>query len=381
MTDTEGLEAMKARHMEELAEWRTRCDRAEADNASLVEVLRKVASGGGHDECVWCGNAPENHLPLCPIGLALSSTHPGDAQRERFTRAETALRDVEERLVDAGGSRDGTILEQLNAAVERMLQAEQECERLTTATSTLDAMRQLAERERDALHEERDAVVRDLVNTRANRDECNRQRRRLEDELLTAREEGRREGLEQAERLAYAVDSISRMRDSIHEALAATPAQEAQHRDEQEPECATCPYRADFETLCCKGPRTLPRQSAPQGTAALFATVRDAISLLGNDIGQRDVGEIALSALERRVGAMARELREHFAKVAEATGNAPLTGRQVAERLRAAALPALTSTPPVFTLEEVEEACLGVLTPTEVSIIVRRLRERAGGKL
>lgn len=125
---------------------------------------------------------------------------------------------------------------------------------------------------------------------------------------------------------------------------------------EQGPECAVCLERGDFARLCCNGQR---QQAAPAPTTpAAFATVRRvlrgrlAVVLKGATPQGPDAGEVALSLLERRMGAQDAALRKAMAEIEAGDGDPWMT-------LKAA----LTDAPPVFTLEEVEAAFFDVVCP------------------
>lgn len=55
-------------------------ERAEADNAAMLDVIVRVAKEEG--ECLWCGESGI-HREKCPVGLVLKADHPGAALLER----------------------------------------------------------------------------------------------------------------------------------------------------------------------------------------------------------------------------------------------------------------------------------------------------------
>lgn len=92
-------EARAERH----TEWKAKVDalaareRAEADNAALLELLRRSGNGDGDGMCLWCGDG-DPHRELCPIRAVLAANHPGAALLERLRALErftSAARDLE----------------------------------------------------------------------------------------------------------------------------------------------------------------------------------------------------------------------------------------------------------------------------------------------
>jgi hypothetical protein len=112
---------------------------------------------------------------------------------------------------------------------------------------------------------------------------------------------------------------------------------------EQGPECATCQERGDFERLCCKGPQASVSALEPT-TAEAFATIQRLADEHVDDDEARCLIRGNRALLERRMGAMERAI--HLA----------LDEDRCSDSVDEALSEALTDAPPVFTLEEVEQA-------------------------
>ena len=130
VTLTEQLAQVRESTLQSFSARDAEAERLMADNAALIDALSEADHD---DECQflqmaarWSGVA----LGL-PVGLPVPVSvcdcfkavehrpHPGTAILEELTRLRATIRDIGERLVAAGGTREGTILEQLNSILQR----------------------------------------------------------------------------------------------------------------------------------------------------------------------------------------------------------------------------------------------------------------------